>query len=659
MKQQGTTWVWQPNHYPAMTPITQDYQTKSWSALDGMLAQYHAHYPSTKFILVGHSLGGVVAFEELAKQRGMYGSLAKLITIDSPLDGIPANVMLASGVLLGKGVPRCAIVGPAAATLVGIHNLGTNKAVLRAAVKTAQAHHIQVVTAGNQHDGLLQPTECGIAVGGDINSQWLGGATVLRFDLKKAWSLPWNCVSSTHSAALTDPGAIARLAQTIGPATPILPPGSVSEYPLPPGSNPPEDITTGPDGSLWFLEGNKIGRITAHGAIREFPLPAGVGAPGVIYAPAEITAGPDRNLWFTAPQANAIGRTTLSGITTMFAVPTPHSSPNGITQGPDGNLWFTEWGTGSHGAIGRITTDGKITEYPLPAPSYASGIAMGPDGNLWFCESIVSKIGRITPKGVLTEFALPGHRLPGIPVGPHSITLGPNGNLWFTDFYSDTNLLGHINTHGVFFHDFALPGEQRTNLARAITRGRDGSLWIADTYTLDRITVNGAGSIFASNGGFRNSITSVISGPDGNLWYTMHTDTGQNAIGRMVLPPLSSGLVISAFIPTTGATFNDWTRHHSAGPPQQASVFPAGTSEIAYYLQYENADPGHSRFRVAIVDIEANSAILGIFHSFPQRNGSFMTKFYDLSLHRGEYLMELYAGSSHIAIGAASFTVSA
>jgi streptogramin lyase len=46
-------------------------------------------------------------------------------------------------------------------------------------------------------------------------------------------------------------------------------------------------------------------------------------------------------------------------------VPTAGSSPTSITVGPDGALWFTEQ-TGNK--IGRITTAGVITEYPIPTP---------------------------------------------------------------------------------------------------------------------------------------------------------------------------------------------------------------------------------------------------------------------------------------------------
>lgn len=52
--------------------------------------------------------------------------------------------------------------------------------------------------------------------------------------------------------------------------------------------------------------------------------------------------------------------------------------PAGITAGPDGNLWFTEE---AGNKIGRITTGGAITEFPIPSPSSLPvEITPGPDG---------------------------------------------------------------------------------------------------------------------------------------------------------------------------------------------------------------------------------------------------------------------------------------
>src|SRR3954470_10573964 len=82
--------------------------------------------------------------------------------------------------------------------------------------------------------------------------------------------------------------------------------------------------------------------------VTEFPIPT----PGS--QPWEITSGPDGNLWFTEQAGNKIGRITPSGSVTDFPV-SPGSRPTGITTGPDGALWFTEL---FGGRIGRITTAG-------------------------------------------------------------------------------------------------------------------------------------------------------------------------------------------------------------------------------------------------------------------------------------------------------------
>jgi streptogramin lyase len=213
--------------------------------------------------------------------------------------------------------------------------------------------------------------------------------------------------------------------------------GVITEFPTPHTWNNPFDITVGPDENLWFTESvispfNKIGRITTSGTITEFQIPTRA-------VPIGIAAGPDGNLWFTAsthPEgAGKIARITTSGVVTEFPLPSSLGYyPASIAAGPDGNLWFTE----NPNKIGRITTSGVITEFSIPTPSKAPGhIIVGPDGNLWFTETSYdantgaitgAAIGRITTAGSLTEFpiATGGGGLGGI-------TTGPDGNMWFTE----------------------------------------------------------------------------------------------------------------------------------------------------------------------------------------------------------------------------------
>jgi len=106
-----------------------------------------------------------------------------------------------------------------------------------------------------------------------------------------------------------------------------------------------------------------------------------------------------------------------------------------ITAGPDGALWFVE---GAANKIGRITTAGTISEFPLPTPnSFPVGITAGPDGALWFTERYGNKLGRITTAGTISEFPLQTPNSDSWECGPWGITAGPDGALWFTRRYKE------------------------------------------------------------------------------------------------------------------------------------------------------------------------------------------------------------------------------
>lgn len=169
-------------------------------------------------------------------------------------------------------------------------------------------------------------------------------------------------------------------------------------------------LTTGPDGAIWFTEGfsgaGSIGRITTDGHMTTYPLPS------TAYAPLRIVSGPDGALWFTeignpllSSVPDKIGRITTTGEITEFALPKGHKSPTGITKGPDGALWFTEAGAESpdprqhsHAPswIGRITTQGEITEYPLPHGGSSPYTIAASASALWFSEYSGQRIGELT-----------------------------------------------------------------------------------------------------------------------------------------------------------------------------------------------------------------------------------------------------------------------
>lgn len=87
-------------------------------------------------------------------------------------------------------------------------------------------------------------------------------------------------------------------------------------------------------------------------------------------SPNSITAGPDGNMWFaegnTLGSGHQIGRITPAGVVSEWALPGTFSQPTAITPGPDGRIWFNEYAAG--GNVGHIDIDGThLTELAIPS----------------------------------------------------------------------------------------------------------------------------------------------------------------------------------------------------------------------------------------------------------------------------------------------------
>jgi streptogramin lyase len=64
----------------------------------------------------------------------------------------------------------------------------------------------------------------------------------------------------------------------------------------------------------------------------------------------------------------------MNGKVTEFEMPAKSPSPINIAVGPDRNIWYTR---GS--LVGRVTQDGKITEFELGSGSRGAGLSAGSD----------------------------------------------------------------------------------------------------------------------------------------------------------------------------------------------------------------------------------------------------------------------------------------
>ena len=236
----------------------------------------------------------------------------------------------------------------------------------------------------------------------------------------------------------------------------------------------------------------------------------------------------------------------------------PLARPHRIVTGPDGALWFTMKGgqceTGGGSKIGRITTDGQLTEFTIPTePGYPGGITAGPDGALWFGEELGNKIGRITTAGGVVRYD--AGRLEA------AITGGPDAELSLRD-----------------------AGDARDLNASNLAFDTTGNLWVI-VFGGNRLAKIAAADLEGS--GARRVVATVtitlgvaalLERPafdeSGGLWLALD----QNRFGR--LGPEQLGASSAAGAPTLPATI---IASPGMGYANRMAFFPAATDLPLYH----------------------------------------------------------------------------
>lgn len=279
-----------------------------------------------------------------------------------------------------------------------------------------------------------------------------------------------------------------------------------------------------------------------------------------------IAVDSNGDLWFTESSGQgAIGRITPQGTITEFPL-SSSGSPGSIVLGPDGDLWFGETGrfkeVGNQ-AIGKITPDGRISEFPLADRNYFSGLALaaGSDGNVWFTAG--SAIGKIAPSGQITEFALQSNSI------AEQIAAGPGGDMWFTELtpnpdWPSAGKLGQI-TPGGQVAEFPLPPKI---FGESLFMGPDKKLYL--TYGLGHWSkygfgveanqlgvIDSSGAVVEERSGLPCRGCKMIVGPDGNFWFASGRQVGRLSLdGQLTVFDLPQG--VSAYAITSGPDGNLW-----------------------------------------------------------------------------------------------------
>ena len=98
-------------------------------------------------------------------------------------------------------------------------------------------------------------------------------------------------------------------------------------------------------------------------------------------------------MWFTEDDGDRIGRITRTGAVREFVSGIrPGANPFGITRGTDDAMWFTEF---AGDRIARITPTRIVTEYVISTGSRAMGILAAPGRKLWVAACGRNRILRV------------------------------------------------------------------------------------------------------------------------------------------------------------------------------------------------------------------------------------------------------------------------
>lgn len=212
----------------------------------------------------------------------------------------------------------------------------------------------------------------------------------------------------------------------------------------------------------------------------------------------------------------------------LFDVPTPSAGLSDIVAGPDGALWFNEQ---SNFAVGRITTTGVVTEYPIAREPY-SALGDGPSaivssgGSLWTLANVGSTIDAVSTAGTATRLYA------NLNQSATNIVADGSGGVWAASL---TGAGGGPVSGGLFRVD--PPSGQVSNYRNPrfggqfqplpMAAGPDGVAWFADDgQAIRSIDPTGKITAYPIHGSGKMLVTSLALDRRGDVWFTEYVPGG-------------------------------------------------------------------------------------------------------------------------------------
>lgn len=194
-----------------------------------------------------------------------------------------------------------------------------------------------------------------IGVSGSVTQYNLSGPTALQITSGQAGTL-WFTERSTNIGTITTSGQITL-------------------FPFPAGQSP-SGIAYGPDGNVWYLDvaGNSLVKFnTMKHSFASYSIPTANSNPD------HIIVAPDQHLWFTETAVGNIAKADTTGAITEFPLRGGVGAPFNLVSGY-GNDLYVQMANG----VERVTTSGAVVQTYADSSVYGlSSISVGDGGTLW------------------------------------------------------------------------------------------------------------------------------------------------------------------------------------------------------------------------------------------------------------------------------------
>jgi pimeloyl-ACP methyl ester carboxylesterase len=200
---------WGPKPYSC--DLTDRRTDDNLAPLEKMLADYRARHPDAHFTLVGHSLGGYLAFVEGAREAARPAAqklaIDVVVTLDAPLSGVSPDKKIILDII------PCAKTYLAGGEIVAQKLDPTTPATRRAQTAAMAEQGVRLATMGNPWDCFWNPGHC---LGGgwvdDSGTQFLDG----QASISNSYAIQTAPLAS-HDAIVADANAVRDTVAFVGP----------------------------------------------------------------------------------------------------------------------------------------------------------------------------------------------------------------------------------------------------------------------------------------------------------------------------------------------------------------------------------------------------------------------------------------------------------